>query len=1468
MEDENPRPPASETISMLAARADELFHQYFVAVQSRKAGGPTLRLNALREVFAAVKRLSGQLHVLSALVVALDNDDDEISYRVATDDGATTDDSEETPHWDTQSLACCDTILEYAERILEDVEAAGDDAPMAQLPESSGIRLRLLRQWMPTQSAQFALALSSETMAAFLRSLSAIPSGPAAHPEFNGVQNGIPTVLATADHDQTTLYNLLPDDEEQRALALVRILNSSEFNVMVGEAHQHRRRVLARDAEHPLYAKAAVIWPTFAEKYWTALEPEIVALFDPKKSFNFIQWVLEYCRRNWHEKFGFKALSPAPRFKLMEALADEHVTPLHVAAALGLPSLCKRLLKDGVGKPHAISQTSFRTPFWSALVGNWAFAQSNENPSWPDLRISPQPVDQEATIKLLLETGPSAPQEGDGGNWNLEGLRTPDAWTAFMVCFYLGNHQLFLNIASMDKKNTKIDRHFAAQFRKGAAVECLTMKAEAPTTENQFFSQVFQELTDKIFSTVIEDDVAEELFDSLWTRIDELKLESATRDKKRRLDCVSDDDFTEQVIEAAQHPKSFLMRRIIRDPRWDPNLSFNDNPDSRVHDGGTVLHCAVESGNITTIRLLLQSGANTEARDLKGRTPFLLSTKTEVMTVLVTEFGANTAHRDDNGYTVWHYNAAENNVAMIEWLAKNDPNREVALKSVCKDGKAPLSDALWYHRSLAGEPKGRKKRVPASALSIIEVLRSYKKEGDFFASDVPVFCLAAEWGEKELLQGLADIGADANALDSEGQSPLHYLNFSADRSIVELLQKLCANVSIGRHDGKTPAETIFMNWKCFSAKLKASSRGLASPTNHPSCRQALQRDAYKRLLTDEVLDSKDSSGNGLWVRFCRDIIAGWASRWESSMVEESTLTAVRCLISKGALKRYEDETKTCGLVLILESFMRGSLQAEIPNWMQEIFLAVLDNTSQLTHFKESTHSILSLRWAIRGGHMGLMRKLLAKGLSVHTRWEKVSTLEESCSPNHFCDPHTFSELLKHADKGKLDELDATGQGLIHLLIDPRVKYRDDKLRLLLDRGADPNLRRDGNAPAIVAYILERQLDAALILLEKGADFTLATKEGLDAALAAACRGSTRLLAKIRALAKENFDCNTICSSRFTVFHPSGQSITFNATKCNALHMAAFNGHESVLQLYLSTFKMDANTVAMDDLRAPVHFAALAGSSACIKMLHAYGANLEAQTRNGSTALHLAAVNCQCYAVRTLLELGPKSPVDGDGITPYIYAVRTGMKHLVEIFHEFAPDIFPLKVLSVISARRARLIGAALETAISAGELQTCRNIAASTSIAEIDSARLKCNGCTPLLFAIRKSKLHIICWLLDSGSRAFTGVCKAHFAGGYDALTEVIERKIFNQTRPGHPMPVGGLAARDIYVKLLDAYQTAGIWWFTSPLSPIHAAARRNDELAISDIISHIREHWWTYKQAFIPVPKRSEANTFRQIYT
>ncbi|XP_055308574.1 myotrophin-like, partial [Sitodiplosis mosellana] len=114
----------------------------------------------------------------------------------------------------------------------------------------------------------------------------------------------------------------------------------------------------------------------------------------------------------------------------------------------------------------------------------------------------------------------------------------------------------------------------------------------------------------------------------------------------------------------------------------------------RYEDGDMAIHWAARLGKADTVKLLIENGANVNARGQYNRTPLYYAvdspeaTKLEVVKVLL-ENGANVDVKDDYGSTPLAKAAQIGHKKIVEQLIKNGAN--INLKAWL--GRSPLVEA-------------------------------------------------------------------------------------------------------------------------------------------------------------------------------------------------------------------------------------------------------------------------------------------------------------------------------------------------------------------------------------------------------------------------------------------------------------------------------------------------------------------------------------------------------------------------------------------------------------------------------------------------------------------------------------------------------------------------------------------------------------------------------------------------------
>lgn len=276
------------------------------------------------------------------------------------------------------------------------------------------------------------------------------------------------------------------------------------------------------------------------------------------------------------------------------------------------------------------------------------------------------------------------------------------------------------------------------------------------------------------------------------------------------------------IFDAAETGDQETVARLLK---ADPALVKATNA-----EGDTALHLSAgcrrgEPSALALIRLLLENGAEVEARNSSGQTPLLYSAYAGFRRAveLLLEKGASFRYQDRNGRTPLHYAAREGQAAVVELLLSK--GADPALKD--GQGLTPLEYAAQRNRLAVLEvflrldrfdPKGQEGTIllhAAASMGHEELVRSLLEKG--VDPDRP-----APGGEPILLgylrgglepRALAAIAKDADvgAKDAGGRTALH---IAVEKGLAEAAKALLgkgADPSAADRDGVSPLE-IAQDW--------------------------------------------------------------------------------------------------------------------------------------------------------------------------------------------------------------------------------------------------------------------------------------------------------------------------------------------------------------------------------------------------------------------------------------------------------------------------------------------------------------------------------------------------------------------------------------------------------------------------------------------------------------------------------
>ncbi|KAK6514351.1 hypothetical protein TWF506_008747 [Arthrobotrys conoides] len=259
----------------------------------------------------------------------------------------------------------------------------------------------------------------------------------------------------------------------------------------------------------------------------------------------------------------------------------------------------------------------------------------------------------------------------------------------------------------------------------------------------------------------------------------------------------------------------------------DPVAAFlSIGADTEIKESGwgrTPLSWATAHGNETVAKLLLESGANIEAKDDYNYTPLLLAVqyRREALVRLLTKRGANLEVQIDQLRTPLMLAIGEGQISIANILLESGANIEAkdvfgrtSLIYAADEGHLEIVKAL-LHKGADIEAKDGNRRSPLFAAitdghtAVVELLLN--SGADLNGTEPPnspfvhsSLSAAALRGEVAIVGLLIDKGTDIETKDCMERTPLSLAAFNGWEAVVALLIKKGADIEARDNQGRTP----------------------------------------------------------------------------------------------------------------------------------------------------------------------------------------------------------------------------------------------------------------------------------------------------------------------------------------------------------------------------------------------------------------------------------------------------------------------------------------------------------------------------------------------------------------------------------------------------------------------------------------------------------------------------------------
>jgi ankyrin repeat protein len=934
---------------------------------------------------------------------------------------------------------------------------------------------------------------------------------------------------------------------------------------------------------HPLRAHAALYWIEYAEYSWE--NDEILALarqlFHPFKTLCFLSWARDYF---FVSRWKYLDSEKDRQLALDEAtilIFDGSVTPIHLLAAIGLPSLCQWLLDSDceVNQPSAIG-----TPLHCSLVGILSLSDALHYEDWLETPHEFMWEGRTQVLDMLIANGADLTatyRDPYGEEYSCAKL-------ALHASLGRGpRHPLITLVAA----GAKLDKGLLTAFEH--LIDETDYNLEG---HEEFVGILIERLEENTENDIIKGDLltAALRFKSSAALV---KLRGEKEGPWYSLN-IPDEELREIFLRAIRFDRTDAMEYLLRDGRL--NVSSIDD------DGETFLHIAAEHEATNATKMLLSLGVNANAKSKVGLTPLHRAvgreTRNPECVLALLDADASIAMQTLNGRTAWHIAAQSNNVVALKILAARDGQKPLSLVTSQKEGFIPLFYAASCESEAAVEfLLSETTKVPETCpyglgivhyvvqMNSIKLLRLLRAKG------LPIDQKSKNGGtalhfipqhvDPDVVRFLIESGVEPSSTDEDGHSPLHRfigLEISKDQQVFELLATNESLPLVGKYGGTALHYAV------------GFTRSPDSFNDYPT------RELYVKWLID-----KGASFN------CRN---------------ENGDSCITLLVERhGRMITFAQE------------------DSEIRSDFLGLWSFIVEGTTDLGLLNESfqflERNFRPLCWAILFNEP-LAQILLARGVEVdlmcHTPTYVVG---KDWSAIHFaCSVGSGSKLFEQILKAskKLEDHDSRGYYLPHLACEKGSKAEIYHLKQLCDAGVDLGLHSacsEAVTPLMLASAAGK-LELVEYLLDCGTDFSARDADGWQAVQYAALEGHADVLelyigrdidwsysVDILYKGKLLSDCNMFHLSMLAdKLHVAqwllknslaGDLESWNGDGNTPLHLASIYGLVAHIEV-LITAGANIEAVSAKGLR-PIHSAALAGREDIVRVLLNHGCELVADS---------------------------------------------------------------------------------------------------------------------------------------------------------------------------------------------------------------------------------------------------------------
>ncbi len=718
-------------------------------------------------------------------------------------------------------------------------------------------------------------------------------------------------------------------------------------------------------------------------------------------------------------------------------------------------------------------------------------------------------------------------------------------------------------------------------------------------------------------------------------------------------------------------PTNSVRKTLLQKAAWEGNLPMvrfllgkQANPNLGSEDGYKPIHAAVFNCYPEIVECLILADADLNAKNPSGATPIKLAEQNGDMDMiqLLLDHGADIDIQDNEGYSPLCSAAAKGEDEMYSFLLENGANPNLQTNN-------HLSPMFYF--VLKKKHDLMRKTIAAGA--------DVNLKGKVGQS---LLKIAAQEGENETMQILLDAKADINIQDDFGFTPLMSALSEERYDSAEFLLEKGADPNIPTNDGFYPLHYAILKGRYDMVEmLLAKGAKINVPASEKyslPLRLAVIKGDKKivNLLLDKGADIDDLS-------------FGSKTALVAAVTNEN-LELVDLLLTRGAnpnLGSVLGLAATNGFKDIVRRLLQGKADtSRFEGHYPPAFFYMAQHPELQEIFEE-----FGVKWDARDGRGSSILHFAA----IYGKADFIHKLIEEKSLPVDCEDNIGETPLQRAIKEK--QYDAV-KALLEKGANPNHKRQDEItpyhlavlvgdvriLKEVLEAGADPYVEKEGNPPTILRAVSRGDIDViktAMPYLKKNPE---AWNKLLLKMIYRAIRDDKK---DVLTTLLEDKDINTFelfgknllmhCvgwenMDFFNRLLEWGADINAKTEKGGtALVQAAMNDQRDFAGTLL---EKGADPNVMVAGRLLLSGVAFRGKTAMMQILLENGAQVDAASSNGETALFSAAKGRSAEGVRLLLARGANPNAETtEGKTPLVVAINDGLLNVAVMLLQKGAD---------------------------------------------------------------------------------------------------------------------------------------------------------------------------------------------------